>query len=263
VLLVVGALLAGVLTTLAPCVLPVLPVVLGGTLAPATAPAPVPAGAPASRPASAPDADSRRRALLVVGALGASVVVFTLLLKATTALLHVPSSTWALLSGGVLVLLGLDQLFPDVWPRLAGVLRLTDAGHGALAAGRRRGGTAGALLTGAALGPVFSSCSPTYAYVVATVLPASFGQGLVLLLAYVLGMCATLLVVAVAGQRLVRRLRWTGDPRGLLRRVAGALFVLVGIAVASGVDRNVQAWLVEHNPLEVLIVVDEGFVPGR
>lgn len=247
VLLLVGALVAGVLTTLAPCVLPVLPVVLGGSVA--------------GRPGA--DAEVRRRALVIVAALGISVIAFTLLLKATTALLRVPTSFWQLVSGVLLVLLGLDLLFPDVWPRLAGILRLTGAGHGALARGHRRGGTAGAVLTGVALGPVFSSCSPTYAYVVATVLPASPAQGLLLLTVYVLGLCGTLLLVALVGQRAVRRLRWTTDPRGLLRRTAGVLLVLVGLAVATGLSRDVETWLVEHNPLDVLIDVDERFVPDR
>ena len=52
-----------------------------------------------------------------------------------------------------------------------------------LAAARQREGTGGALLTGAALGPVFTSCSPLYGYVIVTVLPASIGQGIALLIA--------------------------------------------------------------------------------
>ena len=129
-----------------------------------------------------------------------------------------------------------------------------------LARARRRGGTSGALLTGAALGPVFSSCSPLYAYVVVTVLPARFGYGLVLLLAYTVGLCATLLVVALAGQRLITRLGWAADSHSLFRRILGVVFILVGVAVLFGWDRDLQTWVIENSPIAPWDL-DRGFIP--
>ena len=116
------------------------------------------------------------------------------------------------------------------------------------------------MLTGAALGPVFTSCSPLYAYVVVTVLPAEPARGLALLSAYVVGLCGTLLVVALAGQRVVRRLGWAADAHSRLRRGLGVVFVLVGIAVVLGWDRDLQAWLVEHSPVRPW-ELDSGFIP--
>ena len=66
-------------------------------------------------------------------------------------------------------------------------------------------GVAGAVLTGAALGPVFSSCSPLYAYVVVTVLPAEPVDGLVLLVAYVVGV-PVIFFMAPLARRLTARL---------------------------------------------------------
>ncbi|USN58208.1 MAG: hypothetical protein H6767_08005 [Candidatus Peribacteria bacterium] len=43
----------------------------------------------------------------------------------------------------------------------------------------------GSILVGISLGPVFSSCSPTYAIILAVILPTSFLFGLVNLFAYV------------------------------------------------------------------------------
>jgi cytochrome c biogenesis protein CcdA len=275
--LVLGAFVAGVLTTLAPCVLPLLPVIVGGSLAPGgTAPVgrapirvavgavPVAGGVVGPEPvAGAPSGLApRRRALVVTASLGISVLVFTLLLQAGTALLGVPTQVWAIVSGGLLIGLGLVQLAPSWWERVAQPLDLQGRSHRLLRSGRSTGGTLGAVLTGAALGPVFSSCSPLYGYVVATVLPASPVEGLVLMTAYVVGLCGTLLLVALAGQRAVRRLRWTADPHGRLRRGVGVLLVVVGLAVATGVDRDVQTWLVEHNPLEGVTLFDQRFIPA-
>ena len=93
--LLLGALIAGILTTLAPCVLPLLPVIVGGAV-----PAPG-------------DPKPWRRALIVTAALGASVVAFTLLLKATTVFLAIPATAWSSISGILLILLGLTAAFPE------------------------------------------------------------------------------------------------------------------------------------------------------
>lgn len=181
--------------------------------------------------------------------LGASVFGFTLLLRASTALIDIPTRTWQLLSGGLLVGLGLVAIFPAVWDRFA-----VSSGMGASTAGRlsvagRRGGWVGAALTGVALGPVFTSCSPLYAYVVVTVLPASPARGLVLLTAYVIGLCAILLAVGLVGQRLIRRLRWAADPHSPLRRIVGIVFVVLGVLILTGTLQNVEAWVLEYSPI--------------
>lgn len=239
-LVLLGAVVAGVLTTLAPCVLPLLPVIVGGSLSGGGAAA--------------------RRAVVVAASLGASVVAFTLLLKASTAFIGVDPQVWSLVAGGLLVALGAVALFPRLWESLAGRLGLQQRTSTGLAVARDREGLAGATLTGAALGPVFTSCSPLYGYVVVTVLPARPGYGLALLAAYVVGLCGTLLVVALAGQRLVRRLGWLADPHGWLRRGLGLVFVAVGIAVIAGLDRDLQTWILEHSPIRPW-ELDEGFIP--
>lgn len=240
-LLLVGALVAGVLTTLAPCVLPLLPVVVGGSIG-----------------GSGPT--GTRRALLVTLGLAMSVIAFSLVLKATTVLIDIPTTVWAWISGAVLVALGLVNLFPDLWERVSERFDFQGRSTAGLARARTGSGTASALLTGAALGPVFSSCSPLYGYIVVTALPATPAWGLALLLAYTLGLCGTLLAVAIAGQRLIARLGWAADSRGWVRRSLGAIFIVVGVAVASGLDRFVQTWLVENSPIAPWLL-DTGFIP--
>jgi len=226
-----GAVLAGALTTLAPCTLPLLPVIVGGSAA------------------GAQNADARRRALVIAGGLGLSVFAFTLLLRASTALIAVPPTVWSALAGGLLIGLGLVSLLPRLWDRLSMRLGLGARTQQGLATARSREGVTGAALTGAALGPVFTSCSPLYAYVIVTVLPAEPVYGVALLSAYVIGLSATLLAISLAGQRLVRRLGWAADPHGWFRRALGTLFVLVGVAVLTGWDQQLQTWLLEYSPI--------------
>lgn len=240
-LLLGGAFVAGVLTTLAPCVLPLLPVIVGGSV-------------------SQTGKKSIIRALIIAASLGSSVIIFTLLLKATTALIDVPVSAWQWFSGLILIALGIFAAFPVIWEHFAMKLALQSRTTPLLSKSKERTDITGAIFTGAALGPVFSSCSPLYAYVIVTVLPASFGQGMLLLLAYTFGLCGTLLAIALLGQRLIKSARWATDPAGLFRRCLGWIFIIVGVVVIAGLDKDLQTWILENSPIRPW-EIDANFIP--
>jgi cytochrome c biogenesis protein CcdA len=229
--LLVLSFIAGVLTVAAPCVLPLLPVIIGGSVLDA-----------------AKDKPERQwlRPVLIAVSLAVSVVIFSLAIKGTTALLGVPQVAWQILSGVIVALLGMYFLWPHLWEVFALKLGIANRSNAALGKAYRRRGWTGTIMIGAALGPVFSSCSPTYALIVATILPASFGQGLVYLLAYALGMSATLLLIAYMGQAFVMRLRWLANPNGWFKRIVGVTFILVGLAVIFGLDKDLQAFVLEQ-----------------
>ena len=218
-LLLLLSLLAGVLTVLAPCTITLLPVVVGGTLA---------------------GRRSATRALRVAVSLGISVILFTLLLKASTVLIHVPPSFWEYLSGGIIAALGVVMIFPTLWEHLPLVNRLNRSSSRVVSAGYEKHSPVGDIMIGAALGPVFSSCSPTYFLILAAVLPSSVALGLVYLLAYALGLCGALLLVTLAGQRLLNAVHVAANPGGWFKRAVGVLFILVGISIALGYDRQLQ-----------------------
>ncbi len=220
------SLLAGVLTVLAPCVLPFLPVIVGGSLG-----------------------GDRRRPWIIAGSLVVSLMAFTLLLKASTALIGIDPRVWTAVSGGLVIALGLFMLFPGLWAWISERIKLGEGSHALLekATGKRKG-VGSAVLTGVALGPVFSSCSPTYAYVIASVLPASLSWGLVYLALYCVGLTAALLAISLLGRKLIERIKWAADPRGWFQRAVAVLFILVGVLVASGLDKRFQAWAVNAFP---------------
>jgi cytochrome c-type biogenesis protein len=260
-LALLGALVAGVLTTLAPCVLPLLPVIVGGSVAGvAGEPAAALAGGGVAVSTRRRTSLATRRAVIITGSLGASIVAFTLLLKASTVLIDVPVEVWSAISGGLLIALGLVSLFPSLWERASSALSLPARSGRQLSAAQQRGGLVGAVLTGVALGPVFTSCSPLYGYVVVTVIPSDLAYGLALLAAYVIGLCGTLLLIALLGQRLVRNAGWLADPHGWVRRGLGLVFVLIGVIVLMGWDRDLQAWILDHSPIAPW-ELDSGFIP--
>ncbi|WP_240642445.1 cytochrome c biogenesis CcdA family protein [Microbacterium sulfonylureivorans] len=234
------ALAAGVLTVAAPCVLPLLPVVVGGAMV-----------------RGADERRARWRPFVIAGSLAVSVVVFTLLLKASTALLGVPPQVWQVVSGGILVVLGINLVFPSLWDRLSTALRLQSRSGVMLDRSLARQSLTGDVLTGAALGPVFSSCSPTYALIVAAVLPVSFAEGLLYIVAYASGLAGMLLLIALLGRRLVRWLGWLANPDGWFRRIVGVAFVLVGVAVITGFDKQLQTWILDAGLYDPIARIEE------
>jgi len=81
--LLLASFLAGILTILAPCVLPVLPVVLAGSLG----------------------EKQKWYPYLVILSLAVSIVLFTVILKVSTIFIDIPQSFWKYLSGGILIAL--------------------------------------------------------------------------------------------------------------------------------------------------------------
>lgn len=222
--LIVVAFVAGVLTVLAPCILPLLPIVIGGSVV--------------------GEARDWKRPFVIAASLGVSVIVFTLILKATTVFLGIPQTVWQFVAGGLVIVLGLVLLFPKLWEPLGARLNI---GSGKLLgkAGQKQG-MGGAVLTGAALGPVFNSCSPTYAFILAAVLPTSLAVGLSAIVAYAVGLSVMLLLIGLLGQRLIGKLGWAVNPNGWFRKTLGVIFIAVGLFVLFGLDRIVQTYLVDQ-----------------
>lgn len=215
---------SGVLTVLAPCILPLLPVIIG----------------------TSAGARSRATPLIVIGSLSASIIVFTYLLKASTLLIDIPQSFWAYFSGSILLLIGLIYAFPAVWESLPGVSRVSRGGNAVIGQGYTKKSFWGDVTIGAALGPVFSSCSPTYFLILAAVLPASVWLGSVYLFVYVAGLAVILLLIALLGQRFVTNIAWAANPHGWFKRGLGIIFLLIGIAFITGFDKTFEAFLLDE-----------------
>ena len=221
--------IAGVLTVLAPCVLPVLPVIVGAS---------------ATR-------RSRWTPYIVVGSLAFSIILFTYLLKASTAFIMIPPEFWMYLSGGVLILFGLTLLFPSLWDSIPGLSKLSVGSNKLLGKGIKKQSFWGDVLVGAALGPVFSTCSPTYFVILASVLPASFALGTLYLLSYTLGLSLVLLMLALLGEKLAERLSGFADPKGWLKRGLGVLFIFLGIMIATGFEKKIELAILESGVFDI------------
>jgi cytochrome c biogenesis protein CcdA len=217
--------LAGVLTVLAPCILPLLPIVIGSS-----------------------ETEGRRisrRALVVIGSLSVSVILFTLLLKASTLLIDIPQTFWNVFSGTVIVLVGFAIVFPSLWSHIPFVQKMSILGNKAIGTGYQKKNYSGDALIGLALGPVFTTCSPTYLFIIATILPAGFLLGVMYLLGFTLGLAFSLLLIAYFGGQLVTKITSHMGATNRIKQVFGALIILVGLAILTGYDKKLETAILD------------------
>ena len=205
VLLAIGF-VAGIVTALSPCVLPVLPIVLAG-------------GATGRRP------------LAIIAGIVASFTVFTLFAAWLLDLVGLPDDFLRNLAIALLLLMAVSLLVPQVAELLARPLQFLTR--------RRSGELGGGFFLGASLGLVFVPCAgPVLAAVTVIAAKRDVGlDGIILTLAYAIGAAVPMLAIAFAGQRVSGHLRVRAPA---VRRGAGAVALIAVIAIALGFDRNLQ-----------------------
>jgi cytochrome c biogenesis protein CcdA/thiol-disulfide isomerase/thioredoxin len=216
-LLLLGvAFVAGIVTAISPCVLPVLPIVLAGGAT----------GGP-------------RRPFAIVAGLVASFTVFTLTATALLSALGLPDDLLRNLAIAVVAVVGLSL----VWPRLGDVL-----GRPFYALARRGpSDTGGGFVLGLSLGLLFTPCAgPVIAAVVTVAATRSpTAEAFLITLAYALGAGAVLLGVAVAARRGMnfRRVRAHAPA---VRRGLGVAILGVVVLMVLGVDKDLQTRVPEY-----------------
>jgi cytochrome c biogenesis protein CcdA/thiol-disulfide isomerase/thioredoxin len=199
---------AGIITAVSPCVLPVLPVVLAG-------------GA----------AGGRRRPYAIVAGLVLSFTVFTLSASALLSALGLPQDTLRDIAIALLFVVAATLLVPRFGMVIeAPLTRLSR---------RPSGDLGGGFLLGVTLGLVFVPCAgPVLATVSVLAAEHKIGLRLILLtLFYAAGAGVVLLLVAMGGQRVSRRLRTT---RAWWRPALGVVMAGAALAIAFNLDQTLQ-----------------------
>lgn len=221
--------LAGILTVFSPCIFTLLPVILGGSLT----------------------TDKWKRVIIIITSLGMSVFLFTLLLKASTLLINIDPITWKLISGFIIIIFGFFTIFPEVWDKLSVKLSFGNNSQKLLEYGNKKGGNIGSILIGASLGPIFTSCSPTYTLIIATILPQRPAIGILYLLVYIAGLIFVLAIVATLGQKFIRKTKWAANPNGRFKKTLGIILLVTGILIVSGLDKKFESFILENGYFDI------------
>ena len=220
--------LAGLLSTLSPCVLPIIPILLG----------------------SAANAHPRAP-LALAGGLAISYAVIGTGLAWAGSVLDIDSAVFREVGAGILGLLGLVLMSGSLQQRFASATSgIGDAGNN-LISRMNFDGLWGQFAIGLVLGIVWSPCvGPTLG---AAVVLASQGSQLpqVALLMGIFGLGAAVPVVALAyvGRATMTKMRGKLMQAGKTgKMILGAVMIALAAMILSGADKSVESWLVDHSP---------------
>jgi len=220
---------AGVLTFINPCVLPVLPIVL----------------------ISALQRDRFGPMALVAGMAGSFVAIgFTL--AAAGPALGVDERTMSRIAAIFMIGFGAMLLVPRFGTVFATATSGLSTTAGDRLDGAERTGLGGQAVTGVLLGAVWSPCiGPTLGGAIALASQGTdLARALAIMIAFALGVATVMLALAYGTREaIVKRqaaLRGLADKA---RPVAGGVLVAVGLALLFGLQHRIEAWMLDVMPV--------------
>lgn len=229
--LIALALASGVLTIIAPCIVSLLPIMLGSSLG-----------------------HHRLRPLVIVLGMVSSFTAFGLFFAFFSRFLGLSRFQLRDVSVVLIFLFGLSLLFPHAYDRIVAALqsgysRLRMAARGGVPLPskppKNRQGLWGGFTLGASMGLAWTPCSGPILGLILTIGASQqeFWRPLILFLAYALGAGIPMLVIGYGGQFIVGRVRWLATKAELIRRIAGGVLTVVALAMVWGFDKEIETRL--------------------
>jgi cytochrome c biogenesis protein CcdA/thiol-disulfide isomerase/thioredoxin len=229
-LLVAFAFLAGIVTVLSPCILPVLPVVLAGG-----------------------SGGGKRRPLGVAAGFIGSFSLLTLTLSTIVKATGLDPDILRWISAALILAFGLVlvvPLFKEAFMTAASRLLAKSRIGAAIDGGARRKGFASGLVLGLGLGAVWTPCAgPIMASVVSLALTGAVDAGAALItLAYSIGTAIPLVLIMFGGRSLLNKAPWLARRSSVIQKVFGILMMATAVALFTGADRAFSTWMLRVFP---------------
>ena len=219
---------AGLLSILSPCVLPLVPIVLGAAVA--------------AHPLGA---------VALAAGLAVSFTALGLLLALVGFGLGIDAGMFRVAAAAIMIVLGMILVVPSWQARLAAaggpISSWADRRFGGFASS----GLAGQFAIGLLLGAVWSPCvGPTLG---AASLLASQGRDLpqvtLTMAVFGIGAALPLILLGLLSRATLMRVRSRLMSAGKLGKgLLGAAFIVIGVAIVSGADKRIEAVLVDASP---------------
>lgn len=222
-LLVVFAFLAGVVTVLSPCILPVLPIVLSSSVG-----------------------EGKQRPLGVIIGFIFSFTFFTLFLSSIVSATGVSAESVRLFSIVIIFLFGAALLFPKIQVYLEKFFTYFSK----FTPKTQKKGLFGGVLVGMSLGLLWTPCvGPILAAVISLAITGSVtSQAVFITLAYAIGTAIPMFAIMVGGRNLLNKVPWLLKNTGNIQKAFGVVMMATAIGIFYNVDRQFQTWILEVFP---------------
>src|SRR3990172_3042262 len=224
VLLLVFAFLAGVVTILSPCILPILPVVLSSSLT-----------------------GGKKRPLGVVAGFIISFTFFTLFLSLIVKSLGIPADFLRSFSIIVIALFGIGLLLPNFQALLERLFTTFSRFSPKL---NQNSGFSGGLLIGASVGLVWTPCvGPILASIISLAITGTVsGQAALITFFYSFGTAIPMLAIVFGGRNLLNKVPWLLRNTAKIQKVFVVLMILIALAIFFNFDRKFQTYILDKFP---------------
>ncbi len=226
IILLFFAFLSGIVTIFAPCIWPLLPIIL-----------------------SASTTGGHRKPLGITIGIITSFSFFTLAISYLVSLIHLDPNSLRLLAVIVISLLGLAMIVPGFMTILEGIVsRISGRFMGP--AGKPKTGFLGGFITGLSLGIVWSPCAGPILATIATLAAtqAVNVQTVLVTLAYAIGVGIPLFLFSTFGSLLFKKSRLLSKYTGRIQQVFGIIMLLTALAILTNYDKVLQVKLLDLFP---------------
>ena len=222
------AFVAGLVTILNPCVLPILPVLIGSALG-----------------------QHKAGPLALAAGLVTSFATFGLLIIAFGFSIGLDQSFVRTFAGGLLVIAGIVLLVPKAQAALSAAASPLTSGGNQLLSKVSGDGLGGQYLIGLLLGLVWAPCvGPTLGVAIAAAAQGeNLGSAFITFLVFGLGVAVSILAFAYGGRKALGEKSKTARTLAKYAKpIFGATLLVVGAMVLTGLDKTLEAALIEILP---------------
>lgn len=227
ILLIAFAFLAGIITVLSPCILPILPIILTSSIGGVNT--------------------GKSRPLGVVIGFILSFTFFTLFLSTIVRLSGISADTLRLVSVLVIGGFGVSLLIPQFQVL---VERMFSKLAAFMPSSQGRTGFGGGLLIGLSVGLLWTPCvGPILASVISLAITGTVTfDAFLITLAYALGTAIPMFLIMLGGQNALRRVPWLLANLGHIQKLFGILMILTAIGIFFNIDRKFQTYVLNTFP---------------
>jgi cytochrome c biogenesis protein CcdA/thiol-disulfide isomerase/thioredoxin len=227
ILLIAFAFLAGVITVLSPCILPILPIILTSSIGGVNT--------------------GKLRPLGVVIGFILSFTFFTLFLSTIVRVSGISADTLRTVSVFIIGGFGLSLLVPQFQILIERLFSMLAA---FIPNGQNRTGFGGGLLIGFSVGLLWTPCvGPILASVISLAITGTVTfDAFLITTAYALGTAIPMFLIMLGGQNVLRRVPWLLSNLGLIQKLFGIVMILTAVGIFLNLDRKFQTFVLEQFP---------------
>lgn len=219
-LLLLGfAFLAGIVTILSPCILPILPIVLSGSVG-----------------------GGKRKPLGIISGFILSFTFFTLFLTKIVQLTGIPADTLRVVAAIVLIFFGVSLFIPQFQMLMEWLFSKLSA---LAPKGRTNAGYLGGFVIGLTIGIIWAPCvGPIMASVIALAATSTVTAGTFFItLAYAIGSGIPMFLIMIGGRGLLTKVPKLLANTEKIQKGFGILMVLFAVAIFLHLDTNFEAFI--------------------